>query len=81
MIYNSITQLIGRTPLVEITGLEGQQARLAVKIESFNPGGSVMFFVLACCISGKRHDVSLGGVIRCRAIVYLAGFFCFVGGA
>lgn len=41
MIYNSITQLIGRTPLVEITGLEGQQARLAVKIESFNPGGSV----------------------------------------
>ena len=41
MIYNSITQLIGRTPLVKITGLEGQQARLAVKIESFNPSGSV----------------------------------------
>lgn len=41
MIYNSITQLIGRTPLVEITGIEGQQARLVLKIESFNPGGSV----------------------------------------
>ena len=32
---------IGNTTLVEIAGLEGQQARLLVKLESFNPGGSV----------------------------------------
>lgn len=41
MIYSSITELVGRTPLVEVTGFEGQQARIAVKVEAFNPGGSV----------------------------------------
>ena len=40
MIYTSLTQLIGRTPMVEVSGLEGQKARIAVKVESFNPGGS-----------------------------------------
>ena len=34
MIYGSITELIGKTPMVEISGI-------AVKVESFNPGGSV----------------------------------------
>ena len=41
MIYNQLTQLIGRTPMLEISGLQGQQARLIVKLEYFNPGGSV----------------------------------------
>ena len=41
MIYNQLTQLIGRTPMLEIRGLEGQLARLIVKLEYFNPGGSV----------------------------------------
>ena len=41
MIYNSLTDLIGNTPLLEVSGYEGQKARLAVKIEAFNPGGSV----------------------------------------
>lgn len=40
MIYSDITQLVGGTPLVEISGIEGQKARIAVKIEFFNPGGS-----------------------------------------
>lgn len=40
MIYKNLTDLIGRTPLLEISGFEGQEARIAVKIESFNPGGS-----------------------------------------
>jgi len=40
MIYANLIELIGNTPLVEISGLEGQKARLLVKIESFNPGGS-----------------------------------------
>ena len=38
---NSLTSLIGQTPILELSGLEGLQARLAVKIEFFNPGGSV----------------------------------------
>lgn len=40
MVYSSLTDLIGSTPLLEITGVEGQKARIAVKLESFNPGGS-----------------------------------------
>lgn len=41
MIFKNITDLIGGTPLVGITGIEGQQAEIAVKLEKFNPGGSV----------------------------------------
>ena len=41
MIYNKLTELIGNTPLLEISGFEGQKARIIVKLEYFNPGGSV----------------------------------------
>ena len=41
MIYKSLTDLIGNTPLLEVSGFEGQKARLILKIEAFNPGGSV----------------------------------------
>ncbi|MDE6379631.1 MAG: cysteine synthase A [Muribaculaceae bacterium] len=43
-IYKSLTELVGNTPLVELTNIEnedGLKARVLVKIESFNPGGSV----------------------------------------
>jgi len=41
MIYEKLTELIGHTPLLELTGFAGQQARLIVKLELFNPGGSI----------------------------------------
>ena len=41
MIYQSLTDLIGSTPLLEVSRFEGQKARLVLKIEAFNPGGSV----------------------------------------
>lgn len=44
MIYTSITQTIGHTPLVELTRLEKQndlKAKVVVKLELFNPAGSV----------------------------------------
>lgn len=41
MIYKNLTDLIGRTPLLELNGFEGQKARLVAKLERFNPGGSV----------------------------------------
>ena len=41
MIYQNLTDLIGNTPLLEVKGLEGQQARIALKLERSNPGGSV----------------------------------------
>ena len=43
-IYTSAEQMIGRTPLLELTHIEaaaGLQARVLAKLESFNPGGSV----------------------------------------
>ena len=42
-IYTSVEQLIGRTPLLELTHIEQTEnlkARLLAKLESFNPGGS-----------------------------------------
>ncbi len=40
-ILHNILETIGHTPLVEICGLKNQQARIVVKLESFNPGGSI----------------------------------------
>ncbi|MDB4962052.1 MAG: cysK [Myxococcales bacterium] len=41
MIYDNITQLIGRTPIVRINQLAPANVTMYVKVESFNPGGSV----------------------------------------
>lgn len=41
MIYNNLTDLIGGTPLLQVTGFDGQKADIVVKLEYFNPGGSV----------------------------------------
>ncbi|MBO5523978.1 MAG: cysteine synthase A, partial [Roseburia sp.] len=43
-IYQSATELIGKTPLLEVTNLEkakGLEAKVLVKLEYFNPSGSV----------------------------------------
>ena len=41
-IYNSLTDLIGRTPLLHLQRISnGLQAKVVAKLESFNPGGSV----------------------------------------
>ena len=41
MIYKSLTELIGRTPLLSLKQQEGQLADVVAKLEYFNPGGSV----------------------------------------
>src|SRR5450432_3080385 len=41
MIYDSITDTIGRTPIVRIHRLAPANVTMYVKVESFNPGGSV----------------------------------------
>ena len=43
-IYTSADQLVGRTPLLELTHLEKKydlKARILAKVEYFNPAGSV----------------------------------------
>ena len=41
MVYNSLTELIGNTPLLKVKPFPGQKADVLVKLEYFNPGGSV----------------------------------------
>jgi cysteine synthase A len=41
MIYENITKTIGNTPIVKLNRLAPQGADIYVKLESFNPGGSV----------------------------------------
>ena len=53
-IYTSVEQLIGRTPLLELTHLErelGLKARLLAKLEGVNPGGSAKDRVALAMIS------------------------------
>ena len=58
MIYSSITELVGRTPLVEESGFENQKARIVVKVEAFNPGGSVKDRIaLAMIEDAEKNDV------------------------
>lgn len=43
-IYESIQELIGNTPLIEVKNIEKEEAlkaRVLVKVEAFNPGGSI----------------------------------------
>ena len=43
-IYTSADQLIGKTPLLELTHIEqalGLKAKIVAKLEYFNPAGSV----------------------------------------
>lgn len=52
-IYSSVEQLIGHTPLLELHRLaqeEALQARILVKLESYNPGGSAKDRVAAAML-------------------------------
>lgn len=40
MVYNTLTEIIGNTPLLKVKPSPGQQADILVKLECFNPGGS-----------------------------------------
>lgn len=58
-IYSSLSELIGGTPLLEVKRIEakeGLKARLLVKIESFNPGGSVKDRVAFAMISVAERE-------------------------
>lgn len=67
-IYNSVTELIGRTPLLRLNNIEKEenlQARLLVKLEAFNPGGSVKDRIALAMIEKAEQDGLLkqGGLI------------------
>ena len=67
-IYTSIDQTIGHTPLLELANIEkklGLKARVLVKLEYFNPGGSVKDRVAKAMIDAAEASGELqpGGTI------------------
>ncbi|MBN8573720.1 MAG: cysteine synthase [Candidatus Kapabacteria bacterium] len=55
--YSTILELIGKTPLVELQHLnKGVQAKVLVKLESMNPGGSVKDRIGIAMIEAAEKD-------------------------
>lgn len=65
MVYTSLTQLIGRTPLLKVDGFEGQKAGIVLKLEYFNPGGSVKDRIALAMI----EDAERSGVLTPGATI------------
>ena len=65
MIYQNLTDLIGNTPLLEVSGLDGQQARIALKLERNNPGGSVKDRIALAMI----EDAEQNGILKPGATI------------
>lgn len=57
-IYHSVTELIGRTPLVELTGYEKKHnvpAEIVAKVELFNPAGSIKDRIAAAMLEDAEE--------------------------
>lgn len=67
-IYTNLTDLIGRTPMLELTHLErelGLKAKVVAKLEFFNPGGSVKDRVALAMI----EDAEQKGMLKPGAVI------------
>ena len=67
-IYTSADQLIGKTPLLELTNIEkeeGLEARLLAKLEYFNPAGSVKDRIAKAMID----DAEAKGLLRPGSVI------------
>ena len=65
MIYNHLTELVGNTPLLRASGFEGQNADILLKLEYFNPGGSVKDRVALAMI----EDAEAKGILKQGATI------------
>ncbi len=67
-IYKSVDELVGKTPLVELTRIEKEfalEAKLLAKIEYFNPSGSVKDRVAKAMID----DAENRGILRPESVI------------
>lgn len=64
-IYKNITELIGQTPIVKLHNVPKESADVYVKLEAFNPGGSVKDRIALAMIRAAEADGRLkpGGTI------------------
>jgi cysteine synthase A len=71
-IYTSADQLIGHTPLLELTHIEKDadlSAKLLAKLEYFNPAGSVKDRIAKAMIDDIVREAKVGEIYegkRCR---------------
>ena len=68
MMYSSAAELVGKTPLLELTQLEkehGLEATLLAKLEYFNPAGSVKDRIAKAMI----EDAEASGALRPGAVI------------
>ena len=67
-VYDSILDLVGKTPLVELKRIEekeGLQAKLIAKVESFNPAGSVKDRIAKAMI----EDAEKKGILKEGSVI------------
>jgi len=67
-VYTSVEQLIGRTPMLELTHLEKAfrlKAKLLAKLEGFNPGGSAKDRVAVAMV----NDAEARGILKPGAMI------------
>lgn len=67
-VKKNLTQLIGNTPLLEVSNIEKSEdlkARIIVKIEAFNPGGSVKDRIALAMI----NDAEKKGILKPGALI------------
>ena len=67
-IYKSVEELIGRTPLMELSNLERKlelQAKLIAKVEALNPGGSAKDRVAKRMV----EDAEKAGILKAGATI------------
>ena len=68
MIYQNLTELVGRTPLLNLrrmASLHGTLAQVVAKVETFNPGGSVKDRVALHMI----EDAEARGLLRPGSVI------------
>ncbi len=67
-IYKSVTELVGKTPLMELARIEekeGLGAKIFAKLELFNPGGSIKDRVARAMI----EDAEKRGVLKAGSVI------------
>ena len=81
VIYNNISELIGKTPLVKLNKLNKGSATILAKLEYFNPAGSIKDRVALAMIDAAEADglinkntVIIDGIITPR--INTSNIFC-----